>query len=75
MIECYFVETANKLSDSQEYGDLYKRVSQGSILKLLLFLCYVIDMPQAVKSNFFLYVDDSCLIYQHKYIAEIGKKT
>ena len=27
-------------------------------------------MPQAVKSNLLFYADDSCLMYQHKYIAE-----
>ena len=39
----------------------------------LLFLIYVDDMPQAVKSNLLLYADDSCLMYQHKDIAIIEK--
>ena len=39
----------------------------------LLFLIYVDDMPQAVKSNLLLYADDSCLMYQHKDIAIIKK--
>ena len=31
-------------------------------------------MPQAVKSNLFLYADDSCLIYQHRDVNEIEKQ-
>ena len=49
-------------------------VPQGSILRPLLFLIYVNDMPQAVKSNLFLYVDDSCLIFQAKDFTEIEKQ-
>ena len=41
-------------------------VPQGSILGSLLFLIYVNDMLQAVKSNLFLYADDSCLIFSGK---------
>ena len=40
----------------------------------LLFLIYVNDMPQVVKSNLLWYADNSCLIYQHKDIANIEKK-
>ena len=49
-------------------------VAQGSILEALLLLIYVNDMSQAVKCHFFLYVDDSYLVCQHKYINEIGKQ-
>ena len=49
-------------------------VPQGSILGPLLFLIYMNDMPQAVKSNLFLYVDDSCLIFQGKDVIEIEKQ-
>ena len=31
-------------------------------------------MPQAVKSNLFLYADDSCLIFQGKDVIEIEKQ-
>ena len=31
-------------------------------------------MSQAVKCHFFLYADDSCLVYQHKDINEIEKQ-
>ena len=44
-------------------------VPYGFILGPLLFLIYVKDMSQAVKSNLFLYADDSCLIYQHREIS------
>ena len=47
---------------------------QGSILGPLLFLIYDKEMPQFVKSNLFLYADDSCLIYQHRDVNEIEKQ-
>ena len=31
-------------------------------------------MPQPVKSNLFLYADDSCLMYQHRDVKEIEKE-
>ena len=48
-------------------------VPQGSILGPLLFVNYANDVSQAVKSNLFLYADDSCLMYQHKDLAKIEK--
>ena len=54
----FFTEIENRLS---EFGKVSCSVPQGSILGPLLFLIYVNDMPQAVKSNLFLYADDSCL--------------
>ena len=48
-------------------------VPQGSILEPLLFLIYVNDMAQAVKSNLFLHADDSCLVFQGKGIIEIER--
>ena len=32
---------------------------------------YVNDISQAVKSNLFLYVDKSCLMYQHRDVEKI----
>ena len=64
------VETENKLPD---FGKISCGVPQGSILRPLLFLIYVNNMPQVVKSNLLLYADDSYLMYPHKDIAKIGK--
>ena len=66
----FLVETENELSD---FGKISCRIPQGSILGHLLFLIYVNDMPQAVKSNLLLYADDSCLMYQYKDITIIKK--
>ena len=35
------------------------------------FLIYVNDMKQAMSSDLLLYADDSCLVFQHKYIIKI----
>ena len=31
-------------------------------------------MPQAVDYDLFLYADDTCLLYQHKYLDQINKE-
>ena len=66
----FFIEIENQLSD---FGKVSCGVLQGSILGPLLFLIYVNEMPQAVKSNLFLYADDSCLMYQHRDVNEFEK--
>ena len=48
-------------------------IPKGPILRLLLFLTYMNDMPQTVKSNLFLDADDSCLTFQGKDVIEIEK--
>ena len=54
----------------------YRRIScgvpQGSIVRPLLFLIYVNDMPQAVNPNLSLYADNSGLIFQYKDVEEIN---
>ena len=67
----FFIEKENQLSD---FGKVSCGVPQGSILRPLLFLIYVNDMPQAVKSNLFLYADDSCLMYRHRDVNQIEKQ-
>ena len=64
----FLVNIEGKLSD---FGNISCGVAQGSILSLLLFLIYVNNMAQAVKSTFLLYANDSCILYQHKEIDEI----
>ena len=66
----FFISIENQLSD---YGRILCGVPEGSILGPLLFLIYVNDILQAVNSNFFLYADDSCLMFQHKEIEEIER--
>ena len=68
----FLVETENRLT---EFGKISCGVPQGSILGPLLFLIYVNDMPQEVKSNLLLYAGDSCLMYQDKGTAIIEKNT
>ena len=41
-------------------------IPQGSILGHLLFLIYVSDIPQAVKSNPFLYADERALFFRER---------
>ena len=53
------MEIKNQVSD---YGKVSCGLPQGSILGGLLFLIYVNDILQAVKSNLFLYADDSRLM-------------
>ena len=49
-------------------------IPQGFTLGPSLFPLYVNDIPQPVKSNLFLYADDSCLVFQGKDVIVIGKQ-
>ena len=51
----------------------YSDVPQGSILGSLIFLVYINDMPQTADSKLLLYVDDTCLVSQHKNIKTIDE--
>ena len=54
----FFIEIENQLSD---YGKVSCDVPQGSVLGPLLFLIYVNNMPQTVKSNiFFMLMIHAC---------------
>ena len=66
----FFIKTENQISD---YGQISCGLPQSFILGSLLFVIYVNDIPQAVKSNLFLYANDSCLMYQHRDAREIEK--
>ena len=55
------------------YEGLAYLASLGSILGILLFLLYITYIKQAVNCDLFLYVDDSCLIYQHNGVSKIAQ--
>ena len=57
-----------------QLGNVTCGVPQGSILGPIVFLLYVNDMPQAIKSNLLLYADDSCVLYQHKDVKAIEQQ-
>ena len=65
------VNLENCLSDP---SNIMFGVPQGSILGPLLFLIYENCMSQAFKWNLFLYVNDSCSVFQGKNVIEIEKQ-
>ena len=66
----FTVEVANRVS---KFENISCGVPEGSVLGPLLFLIYVNDMSQAVECDLHLYVDDSCLLFQHQSVTEIKK--
>ena len=68
---CFIVNVGKDFSSPSK---LSCGVPQGSILGSLLFLLYVNDMPQAVKSDLLLYADDTCLMYTGKDIKMIEEQ-
>ena len=48
-------------------------ISEGSVLGPFLFLLYLIGLKQAVNCNLFVDADDSCLVYQHNDVSNIGQ--
>ena len=67
----FLVNIEDSLSDPSE---LLCGVPQGSILGPLLFLLYVNDMAQAVKSDLLLYADDTCLVYSNTNVCQIEEQ-
>ena len=70
----YLADRAFLVSIENKYSSISKTscgVPQGSILGLSPFLIYVNDIKQAVSSDLLLYVDGSCLVFQHKHVTEI----
>ena len=67
----FHVNVHDKFSTTAELGC---GIPQGSILGPLLFLLYINDMPQGVDCDLFLYVDDTCLLYQQKDLDQINKE-
>ena len=59
----FTIEFSNRVS---KFAKISCGVPQGSILGTLLFFIYVSDMNHAVDINFYLYANDSCLLFQHK---------
>ena len=73
--ECYLSRRTFIVNMNYKYsqlGNVTCCAPQGSLLGPILFLLYVNDM--ALKSNLLLYADDSCVLYQHKYVKAIEQQ-
>ena len=67
--QSFFVLLGNLFLEAETINS---RVTQGAILIPLFFLLYINDIPQALSgSHTYLYVDDTSIFYQHKYVVEI----
>ena len=61
----------NLENSSSEVSSISCGVPKGSILGPLSFSIYINDMLMTVKCNLFLYVDDTCLVFQSKNVKDI----
>ena len=68
----FLVNVGTTFSDP---ADLKCGVPQGSILGPLLFLLYIIDLPQAIYDcDVRLYADDTCISFKHNNVKTIEDK-
>ena len=75
---------ASFLRNRQQYVSLHNAqshkmyitcgVSQGSVLGPLLFILYINDIANCTSSTSRLFPDDTCLIFQHKNLADLNVK-
>ena len=73
----YLCEQKFKININTSYSspsNLLCGVPQVSILGPPLFLLCINDLPQAVVSDSLVYVDDTCIVFQHKSKTEIEKQ-
>ena len=67
----FFVTLENVFSDA---GLINCGVPQKSILRPLLFLIYINDLPQALsETGSYLYADNTSIFYQNKDVEKIEK--
>ena len=67
----FTVEVANWVS---KFSKISCGVLQGSILGPVLFWFMSNDVNQTVECDLYLYVDDLCLLFQHKNVTVIKKQ-
>lgn len=63
-IESFLIGRKQRVRVAGSYSNwssVLSGVPQGSVLGPLLFVCYINDMPDAIKSFIYLYVDDTKL--------------
>ena len=70
----YLNEQKFKININSSPLNLTCGIPQGFILGPLLFLFYINDLPQAVVSDWLLYADDTCIVFQYKNVTEIEKQ-
>ena len=73
----YLSERKFKININTSYSspsNLIFGVPQGSILRPLLFLLYINDLPEAFVRDSLLYADDTSIVFQRKNVTEIEKQ-